>query len=97
GLSRKVHLVSVAEGQRDAARQARRAAGFLSLHDIDATVHPVGTTVPPAEVILEKSREFEAGLLVMGAFGQSALREFFLGSVTQAVLRKSPVPVFCCP
>ena len=49
---------------------------------------------PPAEVILEQVRRLKAGLLVMGAYGQPALREFFLGSVTRKVLEESPVPLF---
>ena len=51
--------------------------------------------MPPAEVILGKIRYLEASLLVMGAYGQPVLREFFLGSVTRTVLKESPVPVFC--
>ena len=49
---------------------------------------------PPAEVILETVRMVDAGLLVMGAYGQPVLREFFLGSATRTMLEKSPVPVF---
>jgi nucleotide-binding universal stress UspA family protein len=30
----------------------------------------------------------------MGAYGRSALREFFLGSVTQTLLREAAVPLF---
>ena len=33
----------------------------------------------------------------MGAYGQSALREFFLGSVTRTVLKESSIPVFLLP
>jgi nucleotide-binding universal stress UspA family protein len=31
---------------------------------------------------------------VMGAYGQPALREFFLGSVTRRMLTECPVPLF---
>ena len=80
---------------KDAARHADRAVEFLHPHGIEATPHPVDTSVPTAEVILRKVRYLEAGLLVMGAYGQPVLREFFLGSVTRTVLEESPVPVFC--
>jgi len=95
GLSREVHVVSIAEGHKDAARHAERAVGFLRLHGIEAVAHPVDTHVPTAEAILHKARHLGAGLLVMGAYGQPVLREFFLGSVTRKVLEESPVPVFC--
>jgi nucleotide-binding universal stress UspA family protein len=95
GSSRKVHVVSVAEGHKDAARHADRAVKFLCLHGLEATPHAVETSVPTAEVILHKVDHFQAGLLVMGAYGKPVLREFFLGSVTRTVLDESPVPVFC--
>ena len=46
-------------------------------------------------MILKKAQALEAGLLVMGAYGQPAIREFFLGSVTRKVLKESSIPVFC--
>ena len=95
GCSQKVHVVSVAQEHKDAARHADRAVGFLGLHGIEAIPHPVNTSVSTAQVILHKVRYLEAGLLVMGAYGQPVLREFVLGSVTRSVLKESPVPVFC--
>jgi nucleotide-binding universal stress UspA family protein len=95
GCSQKVHVVSIASDSKDAARHAGRAVEFLRIHGIGATPHPVDTSVPPAEVILGKIHYLDASLLVMGAYGQPVLREFFLGSVTRTVLKESPVPVFC--
>jgi nucleotide-binding universal stress UspA family protein len=91
---RDVHLVSVGEDHVEAAGHADRAAEFLRFHDIPATVHPLASLAPPAEVILEQVRERAAGLLVLGAYGRSALREFFLGSVTRSVLKEARVPLF---
>ena len=45
-------------------------------------------------MILKEAGEQNASLLVMGAYGRPALREFFLGSVTQKVLENTPVPLF---
>jgi nucleotide-binding universal stress UspA family protein len=33
-------------------------------------------------------------MLVMGAYGKSAFRDFFLGSVTKRMLERADVPVF---
>jgi len=93
--SQKVHVLSIASDSKDAARHADRAVEFLRIHGIGATPHPVETSAPTAEVILGKIRYLDASLLVMGAYGQPVLREFFLGSVTRTVLKESPVPVFC--
>ena len=35
-------------------------------------------------------------LLVMGAYGQPAWREFIFGSATRSLLKLSPVPLFLC-
>lgn len=95
GDSRTVHVVSVAKDRKDSVRHANSAIEFLHLHDIDATSHPLESSASTAEVILSQVHDLDAGLLVMGAYGQPVLQEFFLGSVTRTVLNKSPVPVFC--
>lgn len=95
GESRQVHVVSVAPTPGDAAKYADWAVGFLRLHKVEAISDPVESPRPTSEVLLNKVREFNAGLLVMGAYGQPVLREFFLGSVTRSVLKASAVPVFC--
>jgi nucleotide-binding universal stress UspA family protein len=97
GLGRgcKVHVVSVASDSEEAARHAGRALDFLHPHGIDAILHPVATTENTAEILLKMAHHLKAGLLVIGAYGQPVLREFFLGSVTRTILAKSPVPVFC--
>ena len=58
-------------------------------------MHALSSSAPPEEVILEQVRCLNAGLLVMGAYGQPVLREFFIGSVTRTLLNESPVPIFC--
>jgi nucleotide-binding universal stress UspA family protein len=90
----EVHIVSVAEDHTEAARHADRAAEFLRFHEIKAVVHPLASYARPAEVILDQVRQRHAGLLVMGAYGQPTLREFFLGSVTRTVLKEAQVPLF---
>ena len=47
----------------------------------------------PAEEILEEAREFGADLVVMATHGRSGVVRLMLGSVAEAVLRRSEVPV----
>jgi nucleotide-binding universal stress UspA family protein len=91
---RPVHVVSVNPDGKQAARLTDRAVEFLRFHDIQAVAHGLASTAKPGEVILEQARHLQADLLVMGAYGQSVLREFFLGSVTRSVLQESTVPLF---
>lgn len=89
-----VHIVSVADKKEDAEVCAQRAARFLSHHDTEAEIHAVESHAKPSEVLLEKCDELEAGIMVMGAYGNSMLREFFFGSATVRLLSKAHVPVF---
>jgi nucleotide-binding universal stress UspA family protein len=96
GLDRsgEVHIVSVDASQEAAACRAERAAEFLRFHDVMAHIHALASSRSPAPVLLEQVRQLNASLLVLGAYGQPSLREFFLGSVTRTVLRESTVPLF---
>jgi nucleotide-binding universal stress UspA family protein len=96
GLGRggEVHVVSVNRDPAQAARHADRAVDFLSHHGIQAVAHAVGDSRAPAERLLEEARKLEVGLVVMGAYGQSHLRDFFLGSVTRSVLKGGDRPLF---
>ena len=92
--SQQVHVVCVHDDRLEAARCADRAVEFLASHAIKAYPHPIATATPPAEVILDQAEMFGAGLVVMGAYGRSSLKEFFFGSVTRALLQESPAPLF---
>jgi nucleotide-binding universal stress UspA family protein len=89
-----VHVVCVGSRHMEAAQQADRAADFLRLHEIESQVHPLVASVSPGQVLLEKVRELDATLVVMGAYGQPTWREFCFGSVTRTLLKLSPVPLF---
>lgn len=47
----------------------------------------------PATAILDAASDQHAGAIVMGSHGRRGLRRFFLGSVAEAVVRESPIPV----
>jgi nucleotide-binding universal stress UspA family protein len=93
GLS-PVQIVSIASDHSVAARNAERAVDYLRFHEIRAESCPIVTGRSTSETLLEQIRLRNAGLVVMGAYGQSSLREFFLGSVTRSLLEDSPVPLF---
>jgi nucleotide-binding universal stress UspA family protein len=90
----KVHIVSVAAARAESARAADQAIAFLRLHQVDAIPHPIESHESPSGVILDQADRLGAGLIVMGAYGEPVLREFFLGSVSRNILEESRVPVF---
>lgn len=87
-------VVTISEDHEEAARTAETAVAYLALHGVSANARPVETRLDSAAVLLDHASQFKAGLVVMGAFGHSELREVFFGSTTRSVLRGSKVPVF---
>ncbi len=47
----------------------------------------------PADIIVKKIKEENIDLVVMGTSGKHGLDRFLLGSVTEHVVRSSPIPV----
>lgn len=90
-LASSVHILMVRE--HEDCFPARDAASYLSRHDIHAEVHEVPRTGPIAATIADKAHELGAGLIVMGLFGKSRLRELLLGGVSRALLDSSMVPL----
>lgn len=95
GLDRmgEVHVLSVHSEHAEAIRRADRAIDFLNFHDIKAERHVVGSS-SPAQEILSLAARLNAGLLVMGAYGQPGIKEFFFGSVTRTLLKETKIPLF---
>lgn len=79
---RRVELVSV--GRDDGDLPAIDALAYLSRHGIHAEARIVERGGLTVEEVLEKTAgETGAGLVVMGAFGKSRLRETLFGGVTR--------------
>lgn len=89
-----LHIVSVHSDHLEAAKCADRAMDYLSFHKIHATLHAIGTYEPPAEVMLKQLEELDAGVLAMGAYGQTTIKEFLFGSMTRTILSEANVPVY---
>ena len=67
----------------------------LQTHEIDARIDLIEARGRPAAVaIASHVASCSAGLLVMGAYGHSRLREFVLGGVTRSMMRSPNFPVF---
>jgi nucleotide-binding universal stress UspA family protein len=99
------HLLGIAAGEpievlsthHDGAQAealSYQAGEYLTAHGAPHRLHAIASAASPAEVILERVRHTQPRLLVMGAHGYHPLRELFSTSVTRAVLRACPVPVF---
>jgi nucleotide-binding universal stress UspA family protein len=71
-----------------------RVVRQLRWHGLNAYSHfiiPAGRTAPDA--ILETARDYDANLVVMGAYGRSRMRELIFGGFTQHILHGAALPV----
>jgi nucleotide-binding universal stress UspA family protein len=87
-------VVSIHRDRAEAAALAQLAGEYLTAHGAPHRLHAIASAAPRAEVLLEQVRHARPRLLVMGAHGHHPLRDLFATSVTRAVLRDSPIPVF---
>ncbi len=90
----EIHVVSIDENKIKAAKTADRAIEYLRTHGLEATPHRLSPTGSNATLLLEQVKTLNAGLLVMGAFGESAWKTFVFGSTTRNLMRNSQVPLF---
>ena len=88
-------LVTVAE-DREAEQYAsslREAEGRLNAAGIHADCQLLGGE--PEDAIAAYVEEQGIDLLVIGAYGHSRLRHFFIGSTTSEMMRRCKIPVLC--
>lgn len=67
--------------------------GFLERHGICAQTRHATTTLAVEDALLGQAADLGAGLLVLGGYGHSRLRERLVGGVTRQILRQTTVPV----
>ncbi|WP_419951651.1 universal stress protein [Methylobacterium sp.] len=86
-----VRVLRISDGEEWS--EIEDVAAYLTLHDVNATaqlVKPSGWTV--ADDLRTAASEFDADLILTGAYGYSRLREWFFGGVTRDLLSKGTVP-----
>jgi nucleotide-binding universal stress UspA family protein len=94
GEGKSIHVLSIDADSDLARHHADSAQTYLQRHELRCSAEVMRPKGRTGDQILEEAARVSAGLLVMGAFGHSVLREFFLGSVTRCVLKSLPLPVF---
>jgi nucleotide-binding universal stress UspA family protein len=90
--AKEIVVMTVAE-REEPEKGTDRLVRNLAWHGLRANkriVHP--TDQDAAETLLSAAAE-EAGLLVMGGYGHSRVREWIFGGFTQRVLQDAPLPV----
>jgi nucleotide-binding universal stress UspA family protein len=90
GKDGRVEVVTVGKDDDGVAESRADVVRYLGWHGIAATtrvLEPISRRI--GDTLLEAAAEAEAGMLVMGAYSHSRLREMLLGGVTRDVLAKA--------
>lgn len=89
-----IAIVDPAPHGEDQADPGAELSRMLARHGPDVGVSVLARTVPKiAEVLERHAMDFNAELVVMGAYGHSRFRESILGGVTRDVLEDVGIPV----
>jgi nucleotide-binding universal stress UspA family protein len=84
---------TLTEGEK-AMETAMHAAENLRASGIMATPHAIVSVLPDSDALVEFGTKLGAGLVVMGAFARSRIKEMFSGSLTRALVAGSPTPIY---
>ena len=72
-----------------------RLRDYLSLHGLQAVEHGINPgSQGTAVTLIDAAQNAGAGVLVMGGYEHSRLREIALGGVTRHILSHATMPVF---
>lgn len=86
------YLSSIEIGRAAAKEYVEGIRERVELHGVKAKA--IAREGLPADVILEAARDERATHIAMATHGRSGIGRFLMGSVAEAVMRESPVPVF---
>lgn len=90
----EITVLTVDDEKRLEPGIGERLAESLKRRGNQARCHVLSTKGEPiAHALQETSRSLGAGLLVMGGYGHSRLRDFVMGGATQGVLANLTLPV----
>jgi nucleotide-binding universal stress UspA family protein len=91
--AKKTVVLCVDEGDTDPHEAAERLVHGLAWHGVSATIERLkpGSDGTAASLLAGAARK--AGLLVMGGYGHTRLREWVFGGFTQRALAEAPLPV----
>ena len=93
--ARRVVVLTATEEKAILAASVAEVLAFLKAHEIVAEHRDVPFSGNSAigDVLQQAALDEDAGLLVMGAYGHSRMREFIMGGATKSVLRAPRLPL----
>ena len=87
-LAKSVRVISVDRNASNRRASQAEALAYLRCHGIGATAQVVTPELRSVgDTLLAAGAEHEVGLLIMGAYSHSRLREMLLGGATRHILQ----------
>jgi nucleotide-binding universal stress UspA family protein len=86
-------VLTLSEGGKLPASVQGYARDYLELHEVQADY--IITDGPP-ELFLKVIRELSINLVLIGGYSGTVLREVFLGSIVNQLLRDAECPLLIC-
>jgi nucleotide-binding universal stress UspA family protein len=93
--ARRVHVVAWGEDEEQVIGARLDLDGYLKLRGIEPVWHREPGEEPAGigDLLLSRSFDLDADLLVMGCYGHSRTREWVLGGTSRTILRSMTLPV----
>lgn len=91
---RTAHVISVDKEETRARDKCTDVAEFLEAHGARVDKTPVASSQHPWDALQKRLQEEQPELMVMGAYGTSGLKDFFMGSMTRKFVENAPFPLF---
>ena len=95
GFGTAVSAALAPKSPANKTRSGAELAKYLARHGVEVvldTVDAEGRTI--GDVLRSCVASRDADLLVMGAYGHSRVRDFFLGGATKTMIAQPPLPIF---
>ncbi len=97
-----IELLNISKGDStddidQSAAVLNQAETYLKSHNFNYVSKKVMGKGKPSDQILERGREFEPNLIVLGAHSVSAVRRATFGSTTHDLIKKTETPLFLSP
>jgi nucleotide-binding universal stress UspA family protein len=88
-LGQPIYIEPMAGAEHDARERLKKLAAHATLKDVEIAA----VTGEPASEIIRAALDHKCDLIVIATHGRAGVGHFFLGSVTERVIRESPIPV----
>jgi len=92
--SSSIEIVSINKDIEVAEALAQQAAKMCHIYDRQTSHYPIASSDDPAQTLLSFINNRDTGLLVMGGFSHTFIREALFGSNTKTLLKQCKVPIF---